>query len=75
MEFIHKIAYAIDSSIEGKIIINEVFPIWQNDTLAKLTNVKTGDSVKVLLGDLFEDYTLLDHDRNVIHTPEMIAED
>lgn len=71
---IYNIAYAIDSSVEGKILIYKVFPIWKDDALVQLTNIKTGDYVKVLRGDLFEDYTLLDHDKNVIHTPQSLEE-
>ena len=60
---VHKIAYAIDYDEK----IYNVFPMWRDDSLARLTDEKTGESFKIMLGDLFEDYTLLDHNRVVIH--------
>lgn len=60
---VNDIAKAIDA--DGKVY--DVFPIWQGESLAELTDKKTGESFKIMLGDLFEDYTLLDHNRVVIH--------
>lgn len=68
------IAYAIDC--EGELY--EVFPISFNDALVRLTPIDTesfeytGESFRLLLGDLFEDYKLLDHNQIVIHDPEDI---
>jgi hypothetical protein len=75
MKTVNDIAYAIDSN--G--IEYSVFPIWRGDTLAKLTIVGlipdegTGQSFRLLTGELLEDYTLLDHDRRVIRLSEMIS--
>lgn len=63
---VHNIGFAIDDL--G--VIYTVFPIWTGDSLVKLTHKETGVSFKVLKGDLFEFYTLLDHDENIIHQPD-----
>lgn len=74
---ISDIAYAIDC--EGELY--KVFPIWIGESLAKLTPIDTksfeytGESFRLLLGDLFEDYTLLDHNQAIIHEPIMEGED
>lgn len=61
---VNDIAYAIDC--EGELY--NVSPVWKGDKLAKLT-AATGESFRLLLGDLFEDYTLLDHNQLIIHKP------
>jgi hypothetical protein len=69
MKTVNDIAYAIDSN--G--IEYSVFPIWRGDTLAKLTDELTGQSFRIVTWELFEDYTLLDHDRRIIKLSEMIS--
>lgn len=74
---VNDIAYAIDC--EGEVY--SVFPIWIGESLASLTPIDTesfeytGESFRLLLGDLFEDYTLLDQNQVIIHDPLMEDED
>ena len=59
---VNDIAKAIDA--DGKVY--DVFPIWQGESLAKLTD-QVMVTFKIMLGDLYEDYTLLDHNQVIIH--------
>ena len=60
---VHKIAYAIDCWNN----FYNIFPIWKCDSLAELTDESTGQSFRIMVGELFEDYTLLDHNQIIIH--------
>jgi hypothetical protein len=62
---VHKIRYAEENGRRYT-----VFPIYVDDSLAKITDEDTGDEIRVPISDLLEFYTLYDFDNNIIHSPE-----
>lgn len=59
---IYDIFYAVNNA--GQTL--NVSPIWANEKLVKLSFGQI--EFRILLSELYEDYDLLDADKNIIHT-------